>query len=80
MEETKIDALVILRNVLLKSKAELFQDNDLILHIESLTNIVEKRIKSECKHEYVEDYIDIDLERSQRICYCNKCYSCFPAN
>jgi hypothetical protein len=80
LEETNIDALVILRNILLKSKRELFRDNELTNRIETLSNIVEQRIKSGCKHEYVEDYIDVDPERSQRICYCNKCYSCFPTN
>jgi hypothetical protein len=80
LEETNIDALVILRNILLQSKRDLQRDDDLIARIESLTNIVEQRIKSGCKHEYVEDYIDVDPERSQRICYCNKCYSCFPPN
>lgn len=80
MEETNIDALVILRNILLKSKKDLHRDNELVSRIENLTNIVEQRIKSGCKHEYVEDYIDVDPERSQRICYCNKCYSCFPTN
>jgi hypothetical protein len=80
MEEANIDALVILRNILLKSKKDLQRDIDIVSRIESLTNIVEQRIKSGCKHEYVEDYIDVDPERSQRICYCNKCYSCFPAN
>jgi hypothetical protein len=80
MEETNIDALVILRNILLKSKRDLQRDNELVSRIENLTNIVEQKIKSVCKHEYVEDYIDVDPERSQRVCYCNKCYSCFPAN
>ena len=80
MEETNIDALVILRNILLKSKRDLQRDNELVSRIENLTNIVEQKIKSGCKHEYVEDYIDVDPERSQRVCYCNKCYSCFPAN
>jgi hypothetical protein len=80
MEETNIDALVILRNILLKSKRDLQRDNEIVSRIENLTNIVEQRIKSGCKHEYVEDYIDVDPERSQRICYCNKCYSCFPTN
>jgi hypothetical protein len=80
MEETNIDALVILRNILNKSKVDLQKDRELMVRIESLNNIVDQRIKSGCKHEYVEDYIDVDLERSQRICYCSKCYSCFPVN
>jgi hypothetical protein len=80
MEEVNVDALVILRNILLKSRNELFRDNELVSRIESLTTIVDQRLKSGCKHDYVEDYIDVDPERSQRICYCNKCYSCFPTN
>lgn len=80
LEDANIDALVILRNILNKSKVDLQKDRELMVRIESLTNIVEQRIKSECKHEYVEDYIDVDPERSQRICYCKKCYSCFPTD
>jgi len=80
LEEPNIDALVILRNILNKSKVDLQRDRELMVRIESLTNIVEQRIKSGCRHEYVEDYIDVDPDRSQRICYCNKCYSCFPVN
>jgi hypothetical protein len=80
LEEPNIDALVILRNILNKSKIDLQKDRELMVRIESLTNIVEQRIKSGCRHEYVEDYIDVDPDRSQRICYCNKCYSCFPVN
>jgi hypothetical protein len=80
MKETNVDALVILRNILLKSKRDLQTDNELVSRIENLTNIVEQRIKSGCKHEYVDDYIDVDPDRSQRVCYCNKCYSCFPVN
>ena len=30
-----------------------------------------------CKHEYVEDTIDIDPDRSQSIKYCNKCMLTF---
>ena len=77
-DESTIDSLVILRNVLLKSKMDLFRDNEIISRIEILKNIVEQRIKSGCKHEYVDDYIDIHPECSQRISYCKKCYSCFP--
>lgn len=27
-----------------------------------------------CKHDYITDVIDIDVERSETIMYCKKCY------
>ena len=27
-----------------------------------------------CKHKFIDDYIDIDCERSQNIRYCSICY------
>jgi hypothetical protein len=48
MEDTNIDALVILRNILNKSKVDLQKDRELMVRIESLNNIVDQRIKSGC--------------------------------
>jgi len=38
---------------------------------------INKQIKAVCIHEYVEDYIDIDLDTSKKITYCPICYSTF---
>ena len=35
--------------------------------------LVEEQIKLKCKHNYVTDDIDIDPEKSMRICYCTIC-------
>jgi hypothetical protein len=32
-------------------------------------------VKNNCYHSFVEDYVDVDPERSQRIRYCEICYS-----
>lgn len=77
MTDTNVDALVILRDNLLKSKMDLSDDKFLINQIELLIITVEQKIKSNCQHDYVEDYIDIDLDRSQKVCYCNKCFTTF---
>ena len=34
---------------------------------------INKYISDNCEHEWVDDSIDIDVERSQNITYCNKC-------
>tara|TARA_A100001388_G_scaffold197023_1_gene148752 strand:- start:1667 stop:1900 length:234 start_codon:yes stop_codon:yes gene_type:complete len=31
-------------------------------------------IINNCKHEYITDMIDVDVERSKTIVYCKKCY------
>jgi hypothetical protein len=48
--------------------------------IQNLTNTllkyqatIEEKVDTICNHEWIQDEIDIDLDRSQTICYCNKC-------
>jgi len=79
---SSIDSLVQLRNTLISSKNFLL-DSDykgILGQIDTLIKTIDLKVKAGCKHEYVEDYIDIDVERSQRISYCRKCWSTFPNN
>lgn len=62
----KLDA-VIDNNKLLNKNISL-DDNILINKLKIHKNIIDK-----CEHEWVNDLIDIDPERSQYICYCCKC-------
>ena len=82
MNDPLINALVIMRNNFINSKAILTNeniiDNRIISQIDELIKTLDMKIKAECSHEYVEDYIDVDPEQSRRISYCSKCYSCFP--
>ena len=34
---------------------------------------INEYISDNCEHEWVDDYIDIDVEKSQQITYCYKC-------
>jgi hypothetical protein len=81
-KETSIDSLVLLRNTLLSSKNFLLDPDykEILGQIENLIKTIDVKVKAECRHEYVEDYIDVDVERSQRVCYCSKCWSTFPGN
>jgi len=36
-------------------------------------NIVKDKLNNICEHEWIDDYIDIDPEKSQPICYCGIC-------
>jgi len=54
--------------------------NEILGQIEELIKNIDIKVKGECRHEYVEDYIDVDVEHSQRVCYCSKCWSTFPSN
>jgi hypothetical protein len=80
MNDETIDSLIILRHNLFSSKQKLKNDvinTEVIKQIEDLAKTIEQILKAECSHEYVEDDIDIDPDRSQRVCYCNKCWSTF---
>ena len=46
---------------------------ELIQGLTEFNNLVTKKIENMCQHEWIEDEIDIDLDRSQRICYCKLC-------
>lgn len=39
---------------------------------------IEQKIQAICDHEYVYDYIDVDPDKSQQICYCEKCLHSIP--
>jgi len=47
--------------------------NEIIINLEILIKNVEHHIKNNCEHEWIDDLIDIDPDRSQHICYCIKC-------
>uniref|UniRef100_A0A6C0LCT0 Uncharacterized protein n=1 Tax=viral metagenome TaxID=1070528 RepID=A0A6C0LCT0_9ZZZZ len=38
---------------------------------------IDQTLKAECVHTYVEDWIDITPERSQKITYCSTCHCTF---
>jgi hypothetical protein len=46
--------------------------------ISILFNSIEQKLHSECIHDYVDDYIDITPEKSQKITYCKSCWCTFP--
>jgi hypothetical protein len=82
MNANSIESLVLLRHTLLSSKNFLLDPDykEILGQIENLIKTIDVKVKAECRHEYVEDYIDVDVERSQRVCYCSKCWSTFPNN
>jgi DNA-directed RNA polymerase specialized sigma subunit len=85
-QDNYISMLNDVKNSLINSKfflsSDKFENNnkELINQMEDLIKQIDLKLKSECNHEYIEDYVDITPEKSQKICYCNKCYSCFPVN
>jgi hypothetical protein len=67
-------------NFLNNTKLEFCNDtlnNNIIKKINELTKLLEEKIKNICNHEYEYDYIDISLDKSQKICYCKKCMLSF---
>jgi hypothetical protein len=73
-----------LYNILNQKKNEI--DNNIILSsqnyiihkkIYELIHLLEEKLKENCVHELEHDYIEIDLERYEKICYCTKCMLTF---
>ena len=40
----------------------------------NILETIHNYIHNNCKHEYITDVIDVDVERSETIMYCKKCY------
>ena len=49
----------------------------LLSNIRSTLERIDNILKAECKHEYIEDLIDITPDRSQKITYCKICSCTF---
>jgi hypothetical protein len=47
--------------------------DELINNLNDLQLYIKNKILDTCQHVWVDDYIDIDPETSQPICYCNLC-------
>ena len=45
--------------------------------INELIKLLEDKIKENCVHELEYDYIEINIERYEKICYCSKCMLTF---
>ena len=41
---------------------------------------IQEFLERNCDHELIEDYIDLDLDRSQQIVYCKKCHLTLSEN
>lgn len=52
---------------------------DKIKQIDVFLNLVnkkaQKRMISLCNHDFIDDYIDVDVERTEKITYCRKCHT-----
>ena len=56
-----------------------YKNNNDVLRHEYLKNylyLINEQIKLKCNHNYVTDDIDIDLEKSMKICFCTICEKC----
>jgi len=51
--------------------------HDILSLTQKLKVAIDLKLKNDCAHVYVEDEIDLTLEKSQKITYCEKCWSCF---
>jgi|TARA_Y100000389_G_scaffold199366_2_gene237610 hypothetical protein len=63
-----VNAKQILNNI-----SEKKQDQEYIDILQKINEYIDKY----CDHSKIYDYIDIDVEYSQRICYCEYCYTTF---
>lgn len=61
----------------IKKELEKIPYEDQSIEYRGIVEQVSNYLKKNCPHKLVDDSIDIDLDRSQTICYCEICYTCF---
>ena len=71
MNYEHIETMIGVRNLLLEENDTSDPEYKEILHY------VERYIKTHCKHEIIQDLIDIDPDRSKTIFYCKHCETTF---
>ena len=55
------------------SNYELYDYEKILITRKKNVDFFSKYLQTSCNHYFVEDYIDIDLDRSQQIIYCQYC-------
>jgi len=83
-QQLNVENWLELYNVLNKKKHEIINSEILIsqnyiIHkkINELIEILEDKLRKNCIHELEYDYIELNLERYEKICYCKKCMMTF---
>ena len=77
-----VDKLILLRHNVEIMKAALYEHDeenviDIQIKFNNVLQSIEQKLKCECKHEYIEDYIDINPDMSKYITYCSICECTF---
>ena len=72
MEYTELDLLIVVKNTLSNIHID-YQS----VEYENIVFNIDCAIHRRCEHNIINDTIDIDVEKTQNICYCDKCYITF---
>ena len=83
-KEINIEIWLDLYNILNKKKHEIINNDILILQnnmihkkINELIKMLEDKLRENCLHDLEYDYIEINIEQYEKICYCKKCMLTF---
>ena len=75
MEYTELDLLVVAKNTLSNIHIDLQS-----VEYENIIFDINCAIHRKCEHNIINDTIDIDVEKTQNIYYCDKCYITFTTS
>jgi hypothetical protein len=83
-KEINVDNWLDLYNILNKKKHEIINNEILISQnyiinkkINELIKMLEDKLRENCLHDLEYDYIEINIEQYEKICYCKKCMLTF---
>jgi hypothetical protein len=73
IENSDIQEVITIKRVLENLIKE--QDN---VHLRNALEQLNQFLNQNCSHDYIDDYIDIDPDRSMQITYCTRCMMTKP--
>ena len=73
-KEQEISNIIKVRDVLDTIEAPISKTST---EYQQIVNTVQDFLLKNCDHLLVYDYIDITPDRSERICYCSRCFTTF---
>jgi hypothetical protein len=72
-----IQSMVVARDSLERYSDSVNNSSNINVEYKKIYDSIIDYIKSRCNHKIVEDYIDISIDKTKKIKFCERCLTCF---
>jgi hypothetical protein len=72
-----IQSMIVARDSLERYSDSVNNYSNINSEYKKIYDLILEYIKTHCNHKVVEDYIDIGIDKTQKICFCERCFTTF---